>query len=143
LATNRKFRRRERRLDLVELDKDCRFELEHGRPLIVGFGGNLEAFKAAWELHGPEILEEFIRDHPGKRPFACWLLVHKKERPVVDNSWPTTGEGKAVMRQEHTHYGFFHTDYHPPIQEAEANYLARHGLLTDEERRILGRPRTT
>jgi hypothetical protein len=129
-------RARIRKPDLSDLSKDQRYHLEHGMSWFGGFEDNLEAFTEAWEIHGEAILAEFIAKHPGRRPFAWWLLEHKKERPLLDGY---TREEFREYRFGGHRFGFLHTNgWIPPVQEDEIAYLDRLNLLTPQEREILG-----
>ena len=135
MPTKRRRVRRQRRLDITELSIDCRYELETGVPFFDGFDGDFDAFKAAWQMHGETILKEFVQEHPGRRPFAWWVLVHKRERPIIRRP----PEGEERLRGHHTRYGYFSThvlllapDW-GPLQEPEEEYLARLKLLSKEE----------
>jgi hypothetical protein len=130
---------------VVRLDYDCEYELLHGEPMFDagGFNGKREAFKLAWQVHGEELLEEFVAENPGQRPFAWWVLEHKKERPIADSHEPYGAEWAQHLREKNM-FGYLHgnafggRDF-TPLVEPEENYLDRHGLLTNEERRVLGR----
>jgi hypothetical protein len=97
---------------------------------------NVEAFAAAWEIHRDRLLNEFIAKHPGRRPFAWWALDHKKERPILGE---LPADQLALIRRQHTHYGYFHTEIlgkFPEwsyLQEPQEEYLARKRLLREAE----------
>jgi hypothetical protein len=100
---------------------------------------DLKAFREAWKRYRHEILPAFIREHPGRRPFAWWLLEHRKERPIVDNR-PDAKDREKRERQERRNrrcFGYLHTHFIPALQEDETEYLARKRLLTAEERKLL------
>jgi hypothetical protein len=127
-----------RRTDIEELDDSRLYELQTGHPLIsvMSFDGDVELMRLAWEIHGEDVLADFIAEHPGRRPFAWWLFDHGKERPIVAD-WPTwTPEVLASHRSDT--YGFLHTEIFggrsmEPLQEPETDYLRRLGLLTESE----------
>lgn len=135
-----------RRADVAELSIDQRYHLETGMWFFGGFGTDLATFTEAWELHGETITADWIRDHPGTRPFAWWLLEHKQERPMI-RTMPA--EHLAAHRAEDDRrgcmFGFLHTSMlmMDPVkgwgylQEPEPDYLRRHGLLTIDEQRAL------
>jgi hypothetical protein len=133
MPTNKRWRRAARRTDVSELTSDQRRHLEHGNSFFGGFGGDLDAFSRAWEQHSAELLESFIDRFPGRRPFAWWLLEHRKERPIL-----RTDIDPAIMRSRPGAFGFLHTAIHDGtgrnhLQEPEYKYLKRHGLLSDNE----------
>jgi hypothetical protein len=132
-----------RRQQVSDLTQDQRYHLETGMFYQGGFGADLERFTAAWEEHGEQILAEFIDRHPGRRPFAWWLLEHKQERPMIDRSVPAH-RVEALRRADGrgNPFGFLHTRCYGgpafgPLQEPEEDYLRRKGLLTSEERAAL------
>jgi hypothetical protein len=123
---------------MIVSDPDLRHHLESGRPFFNGFKTE-ELFRKGWELTRETLLPEFIKKHPGERPFGWWLCDHKKERPVISQ---TTHDGQIVTREwllDHWHdrhdkkFGFLHTNIWPPFQEYETDYLERLGILEDWE----------
>jgi hypothetical protein len=99
-----------------------------------------EEFDALWESHGEELTREWIEAHPGTRPFGWWL-ARGEERPVV-------AEGPVARSAKFAHtFGFFHEEAgfnRHGVQEPQASYLRRHGLLSAAEIRALAsRPAVT
>src|SRR5262249_14989647 len=135
-------RLRERRPDISELGVDQRQELETGIPFATGCRGDLLAFRSAWAIHGEQVTEEYVRESPGRRHFAWWLLTHGRERPIVAD-WADRAWVEAWGREENAiaylHTSIFGGRGFEPFQEPEESYLDRCGLLTAEERRALGR----
>jgi hypothetical protein len=128
----------EQRPDLSDLTRDQRYHLETGLVFFEGLP-DLETFREAWKLYRDEILPAFVREHPGQRPFAWWLLEHRKERPIVD-ARPDAKEWEKHEREDRWNrrrFGYLHTDFIPALQEDETEYLARKRLLTAEERKLL------
>ncbi len=153
MPTNRRRRLNRRRQDITELTFDHRYELLHGCPMLTsgGFQGDRDAFIRAWELHGERLTAEYIAENPGRRPFACWVLEHKKERPIIIRDYDP-GDLKQWEQLERETYGggltggnafgFLHSQCYGgrsfgPFQEEECDYLERHGLLTAAEREAL------
>src|SRR5580704_6790224 len=103
MPTNRRKRLSRRRLDVAELNRHQRRELESGACILpwLGFRGDAVAFNKAWRVHGREILEDFIERHPGRRPFAWWV-EHGKERTVVAS---IGADLMSSLRQHYTCYG--------------------------------------
>jgi hypothetical protein len=129
-------RPRLKRDDFVQLDADCRQELETGQAFFNGFNGDAEAFAQAWRIHGQQVLAEFVEAHPGRRPFAWWVLTHRQERPIIDPDPPA--ELVAALRGGNI-FGFLDSDIRCgpdgcPLQEPEVDYLADRGLLTKAEK---------
>ena len=94
---------------------------------------DIDASRAAWELHRDTLLPEFIKANPGRRPFAWWIFDHKQERPIRE------GHGFAEQffaEQRAETFGYLHTDiWRGPqfVQEPQVAYLRRHNLLSPEE----------
>ena len=94
---------------------------------------DIDASRAAWDLHRDTLLPAFIAANPGQRPFAWWIFDHRKERPIRE------GHGFApefFAEQRAETFGYLHTDiWRGPrfVQEPQVAYLRRHGLLTPEE----------
>lgn len=44
----------------------------------------LAEMKAAWREHGPQILTDYVRTHPGWRPWGWWQIEHDMEPPDRD-----------------------------------------------------------
>jgi hypothetical protein len=95
----------------------------------------------AWELVRDAVLPAWIRQFPLTRPFAWWLCEATPkygERRIIKHDWPREPHresGLAEMRRQR--FGILHTSLHPPIQESEGAYLARNGLLTSAEKRLV------
>lgn len=136
MPTNRRRIVQSRRLNVARLDYCREYHLLRGRPMIEGYATRDE-LESAWAIHGEALLAEWIEQHPGTRPFAWWLCDHGHERPVID-SRPCAQQFADAMRREGGKFEYLHTHTIPPLQEDEAAYLARHGLLTAAERRALG-----
>jgi hypothetical protein len=139
-------RRLDRRPDLTDLKPGQLRELETGQSYIryrgdgprpdwpggmTGFGDDFQSLKTAWKIHGAEIVEEFIRDHAGHRPFCWWWLEHRRERPLVQDMEPRRVD--ALRRET---WNFLHND---TFQEPEESYLRRNGLLTEAEEKALAK----
>lgn len=65
---------------------------------------------SVWQAHRETLLAEFIRLHPGRRPFMWWMLEAPESR-------------RRLSDREHE----------PAVFESEAAYLRRYNLLTSEE----------
>ena len=113
--------------------------------------------KRDWKAVRGDLLRDFARDNPGRRPFFWWLVDAPGPRKRVG------GRGSIVPAYdfpENLHYGIFRrsafvcdrllaavapvgaglTPYDPadpPTFESEASYLKRHKLFANgEERRL-------
>ena len=119
---------------LAELDPDLRRDLETGHSFFERYE-TIEDMRAAWNAVGDELTNEFIRQHPGTRPFAWWILEHKQERPINPDGG-ADDKHLAQLRRE-ARFGFLDTRIWLsrliPIQEDQTFYLQRSGLLTDDE----------
>jgi hypothetical protein len=128
----------QRRPAPADLDADLRAELLFGAPLLGPGCVHRGILAQAWALHGETVLRDFIQCHPGRRPFAWWLLDHGKERPIN----PDVPEDVAArMQEQNTYYGYLHSSVIgkwggrlTTFQEDETEYLERHRLLTRQEK---------
>jgi hypothetical protein len=68
-----------RRVDLSELDNWTRFELFHGPMSTPG-----EALLLAWRKHGAVLLQEWVSEKPGTRPWAWWQWEATRPRRVLN-----------------------------------------------------------
>lgn len=88
-----------------------------------------------WEAARHTVLEEWITTRPGTRPVAWW----QHDAPPEPRR-QVTGEPHRFPKNWMPYYDHgVPGDADPADYEAEADYLARHGLLTDAEREVLGR----
>lgn len=96
-----------------------------------GMFATVDDLRDAWELTRDVLLPKFIEEHPGRRPFAWWLLDHGHERPILhENLAPyMTEEHLRRADRKEQKFGFLHTRTIPEFQEAERDYLERLGLL--------------
>lgn len=91
---------------------------EFGADQQLGGGIPSQGYIAAmWAESRDYILHHWTRDHPGTRPQSFWRF--DVEAPSVAY-WSETG---------------LPTTYGPPIGMTEVEYLDRHNLLTENERR--------
>ena len=145
MATNRRYLSRRRSgAEVAELTPWQKWALTSSCPvsaaLLSGWGADdSEIWREAWELHGEDLLVDFIAKYPGCRPWPWWVFTHGQERPIVNHAPP---EVEAQFRAENTIFGYLHSSIlhgHGrsgelvPLQEPEAEYLERLGLLTDSE----------
>lgn len=116
------------------LSDDLRRCLEKGYAFYTKY--TKAELEAAWREHGDTITKEWITVMPGTRPFAAWLfeLVPQHGERRTTEHWTAEHERH---RQNWTTYGILHTLTIPALQEPEVDYLARHGLLRAQERRLL------
>ena len=126
--------RRERLGDLAELTGEQERQLLHGRGFLVPSPfRSLEEMEPAWKLHRDTLREKWAAQHPpGTRCFSEWVFE------LV----PQFGERQTTeyFRREHQQarhqfviMGILHTNTWPPMQEAEHEYLYRHGVLDETE----------
>lgn len=133
MPTNRRRRSVGRRVDVRALTSELLLSLLAGK----GFFGSEsdEDVRAAWEEHGEWILEAWIENYPGTRPFAWWMCEAKGERLTT----PHFDQHCEPHRANWLVRGVLHTHTLPPLQESEEEYLRREGLLTPEEAEALDR----
>jgi len=112
-----------------------RLESGHDFALLDGPELSPDELADAWEELRETIMRDFIAKNPGHRPWAWWewdspaelrLEAAPGTEPVGDERW----FGKPPC------YAGLPT----PEYESEADYLERHDLLTEAERKALGRP---
>jgi hypothetical protein len=153
MPTNRHRRPRLRR-------SNQRIELgEHHREMLCTGSLFFEAAepewqRVAWAQYGSEITAQFIREHPGKRPWAWWIFdATELRRRLTKPRWKPdemdTHHFAVAAREKMNPSAFdnepcsfglprpFYQD--SPFFESEAAYLERHGLLTAEEKTALAK----
>lgn len=110
--------------------------------------GNFAHIRDLWGDHGEAILDEWIDEHPGSRPFAWWVCVAPAPRLVLygaeltlASARPAHFAGNEIWRR---HFGIpAFVSCRPrafagrPRVEPEAAYLDSRGLLAAEERAAL------
>jgi hypothetical protein len=115
----------------VDLTEFQEFHLLHGGfTLLAGFVDR-DMMEDAWQAHRPRLLREYIAQKPGRRPLAWWLfegVPRYGERPVIREVRP-----EYLEREREQTHGLLHTHTHLPIQEPEADFLRRHGVLSRAE----------
>jgi hypothetical protein len=132
MPTTRRYRGYRRRAE--RLDDDVAEALLSGRGWIRD--PSLDELRHGWRVCRDQVRAEWGRSHPGSRCFGEWLL----------DLIPEYGERRTTVfysriaphRRNWELYGVLHVDLVPPVLESQAEYLDRHGLLTDDERRVLG-----
>lgn len=148
----RRYRRRRRKPDDSRFTDAHRLELLTGMDLFdEGFRADEKARRAAWFAHRDQLLAFWLQDPetvnstpapggPGTRPWAWWRYEAPGLRRELGNAplkpCPVSGESFGIP------LGYRHPGYDPddpPIYETEAAYLARHGLLTADERAQLAK----
>lgn len=131
MPTNRRYRLKQRRHCVHTLDASLEFELQTGQGMLESFP-DVETMRAAWEIHREQIIEEWITEKPGTRPFAWWLFegVPRHGERLTTAAWTSFYGGNRRLHELH---GILHTQYFPPAQEEESKYLLRHGYLSPEE----------
>jgi hypothetical protein len=111
-----------------------------------------------WSLHGPDVVEHYIKKFPGRRPILWWRFSASEPRRRLGGTGQTLASGTNVEAEfefgvpKHWltaadlryHHHLVHavpwSEDDPPKYEAEATYLVRHGLLLPgEEERLTAR----
>ena len=121
------------------------------------YGGGYLSVQEYWQRYGPEIMEEWLHTRPGTRPGGWWtfdaprwdhpdisaIRAPEYEAPrlrlvdgeAVEPVWPNSWYSPVMV-----HGLLLHPDIATDVLvETEAHYLRRHGLLTPDEARRLGR----
>lgn len=105
-----------------------------------GLGDDITHEQAAelWEIHKDEFLAQYIKGHPGRRPWCWWRFEHKQERPITHPAPPPAARLDAERRDQG---GLLWHEiwmgpppYWQPLLEDECDYLDRLGLLQPSER---------
>jgi len=152
MVTKRK-RGRQRRADYVAgltsqhrrvlLTGRCFFKL--AAPGFYDQDGNLDmsAAEEAWRQCGTKLLEEYTYEHPGCRPWAWWLFDAPEQKRRKLNGPDGGCWAEQPGRERHWSFGAPHAfggdDFRTAIAyESQPAYLARHGLLSDEELAEMG-----
>jgi hypothetical protein len=99
-----------------------------------------------WRTWGPAVLARWIQERPGTRPSLWW----KYQAPRLQPRKRVGGVGKTKWEAGENWIPFYSCGLpasqecwefldpnEPPIFEAQATYLKRHGLLTPEEEEAL------
>jgi hypothetical protein len=115
------------------------------------------AIEEIWNNYKEEILESWIVEYPGSRPFAWWEWDAPRDEDLIrewryHHTFPiarlqTSGKGTTNQARYSGMLPSFSLaipdSWHeidkanPPTFESQAAYLKRHGLLTKEEMRTL------
>ena len=124
---------RRRRGDFAVLSSEQRWQLLNGRPLFESEQMPVEDMQMAWEVHRDELKAEWKATRgPGRRCFAEWLfeiVPQYGERPTT----PYFDENHAQHREALLKHGLLHTHTWPPMQEPEAEYPFRNGVIDEAE----------
>ena len=138
MPTNRRYRTRKRKADVHELDISRERILLYGRGFaFISDFADTDEMQRAWQLHREEIRAKWAAENlPGTRCFAEWLfeIVPRFGERATTEFWTDEHERH---RENWLLHGILHVHTIPPIQEPEAEYLARHGLLDEAELRLL------
>jgi len=113
------------------------------------FWGNLpyeESEQGVWDQIRDEVLEAYVREHPGRRPSAFWRFdAPEPRRKVAGGGVPAWDRPeKSHMRKPTFSFGiaFQWVDTgleKDPAFESQAEFLRRHDLLLPGERKRLTR----
>ncbi len=120
-----------------------------GLDLFDPFKGDDDAKRQAWESLRADLLEDWIREHPGTRPWAFWKFEAPELRRRINGLHPFDNLARTVFCERvgyrpeiylQTHFGtpsslFFQDgcDDFEAVYESERAYLDRLGLLIDGE----------
>lgn len=129
-------RERVRRADLDVLTDGQRLHLLDGYTFFGDGFTDADTYREAWEMHGDELMAEWMKEHVGCRPFGWWFC-RGEERPVINEKATARDIELARQSNRNEHFGFMHTNWWPRLQESERSYLTRLGLLTPEELAVL------
>jgi hypothetical protein len=103
--------------------------------------GEYDEIRARWAEHGAGLLADWIREHPGTRPFAWWILEATEPRRVLEGAAHVLPAGPAWWEPDwRGHFGVPAVEQSGRfvvVVESEPAYLERLGLLARGERRRL------
>jgi hypothetical protein len=94
-----------------------------------------------WDEHGADVLEQFVRAHPGARPYAWWALESPEPRRVVAGAARIRHLDPLAARLNLGRPFEWHEllEGDEPIRlESQAEYLRRLRVLSPAEHAILG-----
>jgi hypothetical protein len=117
---------------VAELNRSQEYHLLHGRGWFPDDFVDEGQMRDAWTQHRERLMREFVAANPGRRPFAWWYfegVPRYGERPVVDQRV----RPEYLDREREQKHGLLHTHTYRPIQELEANFLHRNGVLSRHE----------
>jgi len=98
-----------------------------GRALPVPTEAQLREF---WELHSDQLLRDYIRKFPGRRPWAFWQFsIPALGLPEPWFRWDISTRGKIG--------GVASRDINNPGRYPQSEYLESHNLLSADERAAL------
>lgn len=106
-----------------------------------------EAGKRHWEKYREAVLGEWIKLHPGTRPWAWWKYDAPESArqwlggsgcPLMPAGWQETKriQGGLLHFGVPTQWRVLPDPADPPVFESQVAYLHRLGLLTDEEQNL-------
>ena len=141
MPTSRRYRPQLRRRGL---DEESLFVLLTGGDFFNHY--TVEELRSLWAENRGDVLQQFIKEHPGERPCAWWQFDAPEPRRKV-----TTG-GISVMNpimrpcpdSSETSFGLptmwmgSGGELHQNLYETQLEFLQRHNLLTKAEKKILG-----
>jgi hypothetical protein len=142
----RVLRRSRDRLGLTQEHVDA---LLTGHDFCGAFNGAEIAMRHAWDSLRDELLQQWIAEHPGTRPWAWWKFDAPELRRRVNGVHPfenveRTAHCRRVGIPEADYLRIFfgkpgclipppHADDFDALYETELGYLERLGLLTEAE----------
>jgi hypothetical protein len=111
------------------------YEGQGCRALLYGSDDALLAYP--WEEARKELLPEWIREHPGTRPYAWWEKDAPEPRRRVGGSGRRARNALIKFGVPSDNWFKDVDPGRPPLYESQAAYLQRHNLLTVAEKRWL------
>ena len=122
-------------LDLID-----EFNLVLWSPILPGRQfKTLAAMRDAWDRHGSDILPHYVRQRPGTRPFAMYVLGELPLPPLLHPpvKWSLEFTIDGVRFHDQWHYFGSCTGpggyYHGGSTYGEFQYLRRLGVIDDAE----------
>ncbi len=95
------------------------------------WAGKDAEFEAAWRTNRDALLRDYIKEHPGRRPYAWWELDAPEPRRLLS--------GRVEVVDEELYFGLprrTSVAYEEKQFEGQTAYLDRLGLLTKNEKKL-------
>ena len=135
MPTNRRQRRYERRPPAEYSERTIEKLLSGDDwPMFDGPDLDDDELRKVWRQLRPELLDRHIKKKPGTRPWAWWRWESTEPREQVSDGPEPIGPPDWFGKPSR-YLG------QPPenMYESQVDYLERLGLLTDDERELLGK----
>jgi hypothetical protein len=136
MPTTRRRRQYERRVPAQQSERTVE-KLQSGddwHPMFDGPALSDDELRKVWRQLRSDLLDRHIKEKPGTRPWAWWRFESTEPREQVSDGPEPIGPPDWFGKPSR-YLG------QPPenMYESQVDYLERLGLLTDDERELLGK----